>query len=100
MLILIITIVSLIAASLVFCKLTAKRYTSRQRSGASTANSAAQHKKHDTTLWDEVKFFVDANKKMPRDYTILIDCSGSMSAKEPWWWNPWCSPRWEIARDG
>mmetsp|Transcript_15197 Transcript_15197/g.21217 ORF Transcript_15197/g.21217 Transcript_15197/m.21217 type:complete len:268 (+) Transcript_15197:135-938(+) len=34
------------------------------------------------TMWDEVKFFVNVNQKMERDYTIIVDKSGSMSGSD------------------
>jgi hypothetical protein len=45
------------------------------------------------TEWDEIKFFVDLNQELPRDYTLIIDRSGSMSSSSGWF-----SPsRWSEA---
>jgi len=32
--------------------------------------------------WNEIKFFLDVHKKISRDYTLIIDRSGSMASKE------------------
>lgn len=42
------------------------------------ASSAPPPRPKKLTPWDEVKFFVDVNKEMSRDYTLIIDKSGSM----------------------
>jgi len=69
----------------------------RERVGLSTSGNPPIQKK--TTEWDEIKFFADVNKEMKRDYTLIIDQSGSMSSMASWSsWFKW-NTRWSEAKD-
>lgn len=56
-------------------------------------------KEKPTTMWNEIKFLKNVKQNLTRDYTIIVDQSGSMSSGyrsssekltcKSWWWILW-----------
>jgi len=66
---------------------------------AKCSNKKKPTKKKKATAWDEVKFFVDVNKEMRRDYTLIIDKSGSMGFSSSGFFSFSGPTLWDEARD-